>query len=196
MIGYTDLNSLRQYMTSGGTPLPADASDDALLTSMIETASRYIDGVTGRTFYARTETHLFNATGDRTLFMDDDLLTVTTFTNGNGYLFLPADYLLFPLNTYPKYGIRLKMSSNLYWSWDSLGNTEAAISLLGTWGYSAVPPKDIATLTLALAHNLYKARFGESVVGAARVTAAGVVITPGDIPQWGEAVLARYRRLV
>jgi len=193
---YSDLASLKQYMTSGGTPLPIDADDDGLLTSFIETASRYIDDATDRTFYARTETHLFNATGSRELWMDDDLLTVTTLTNGNGDLILPADYLLLPLGTYPKYAIRLKMLSTLYWSWDSSGNTEAVISVLGTWGYSATPSRDIATLTMALAHNLYKARFGEGVEGAARVTAAGVVITPGDIPKWGQKVLERYRRLV
>jgi hypothetical protein len=48
---------------------------------------------------------------------------------------------------------------------------------------------------MELAHNLYQSRFGEGVVGAAKVTAAGVVITPGDISEWGAKVLEYYRRL-
>jgi hypothetical protein len=184
-------------MTSGGAPLPADASDDALLTSMIETASRYIDGDTHRTFYPRTETHLYDLPNGLSLYIDDDdLLGVTTLTNGDGIVIPPAGFNLYPLNTYPKHEIRLKWSQNVYWQYSAVGDSEAVISVEGTWGYSATPPKDIATLTLALAHNLYKARFGESVVGAARVTAAGVVITPGDVPAWGEKILASYRRLV
>jgi len=197
MANYSDLASLKQYMTSGGTPLPSDASDDALLTSMIETASRYIDDDTHRTFYARTETHLYDLPEGNSLYIDDDdLLTVTTLTNGDGVAIPPAGYNLYPLNTYPKHEIRLKWSSNVYWQYSVAGDSEAVISLLGTWGYSTTPPRDIATLAMALAHNLYKARFGEGVVGAAQVTAAGVVITPSDLPDWGEKVLEVYRRLV
>jgi len=194
---YSDLNSLRQYMTSGGKPLPIDADDDGLLTSFIETASRYIDGDTHRTFYPRTETHLYDLPDGLSLYIDDDdLLSVTTLTNGDGLVIPPTGYNLYPLNTYPKHEIRLKWSQNVYWQYSAAGDSEAVISVEGTWGYSATPPRDIATLTMALAHNLYKARFGEGVVGAARVTAAGVVITPGDIPAWGANTLDYYRRLV
>jgi hypothetical protein len=184
-------------MTSGGKPLPIDADDDGLLTSFIETASRYIDGDTHRTFYPRTETHLYDLPDGLSLYIDDDdLLSVTTLTNGDGLVIPPTGYNLYPLNTYPKHEIRLKWSQNVYWQYSAAGDSEAVISVLGTWGYSATPSRDIATLTMALAHNLYKARFGEGVEGAARVTAAGVVITPGDIPKWGQKVLERYRRLV
>jgi len=197
MANYSDLNSLKQYMTSGGTPLPIDADDDGLLTSFIETASRYIDDDTHRTFVAHIETRLYDLPDGNSLYIDDDdLLTITTLTNGDGVAIAPAGYNLYPLNKYPKNEIRLKWSSTVYWQYSTAGDSEAVISVLGEWGYSFTPPRDIATLTMALAHNLYKARFGESVEGTARVTAAGVVITPGDVPAWGEKVLARYRRLV
>jgi hypothetical protein len=196
---YSDLNSLKQYMMQNGQPLSVDANDDVLLESLIETASRFIDDDTHRTFYGRTETHLYDLPDGSTLRIDDDdLLSVTVggLLNGDGTVITAAQFTLYPLNTFPKHEIHMKQSSNVYWEYTATGDSEAAISVAGTWGYSAVAPRDIATLTMALAHNLYKSRFGEGVVGAARITAAGVVITPGDIPQWGERILERYRRLV
>jgi hypothetical protein len=63
-----------------------DTVDDALIEQCVEAASRAIDKHTNRTFYARTQTRLYNVPGwqtgfERVLYLDDDLLTVTTLTN-------------------------------------------------------------------------------------------------------------------
>src|SRR5512146_911171 len=87
-----------------------DAADDTFIEDCIEAASRFIDAQTGRTFYARTETHYYDtpSRGVRFLFtMDDDLLTVSSLINGNASTITSGQYKVYPLNTSPRFEIRL-----------------------------------------------------------------------------------------
>ena len=123
--GYCTLAEVKGYIDTSST----DAGDDAVIEDMVEMASRLIDRLTIRTFYARTETHYFNYTSERSLEMDDDLLTVTTLTNGDDDEISSDDYNLLPFNRSPKHEIRLKQSSTEGWEIDTDGNTEGVISV-------------------------------------------------------------------
>ena len=65
----------------------------------------------------------------------DDLLEVTSLTNGDGSAIAAANYLLYPTNVYPKEELRLKQSSGIAWMPDGDGNYEQVITLVGIFGY-------------------------------------------------------------
>jgi hypothetical protein len=191
--GYCSLAEFKSFARITST----DATDDGVIEDMIEAASRYIDDLTGRQFYASTETRLFSIPrGDnyRELWFDKDLLTISTLTNGDAVVIASTQYNLLPRNETPKFALRLKESSSVAWEDDSSGNTEFVISVAGTWGYSSSAPDDIKELALEIARNLYKSRFGENAEAVSTITAAGVVVTPKAMPSWGKDVIARYRR--
>jgi hypothetical protein len=49
---------------------------------------------------------------------------------------------------------------------------------------------------LEIANNAYQRRFGKSTGESATVTAAGIVLSPRDIPAMAEAFIRNMRRIV
>jgi len=188
--GYTTLEAMKRYFRAAST----DADDDTVIEGLVEAVSRYLDDLTLRTFYARAETRLFDLPPGRELRLDDDLLTVTTLTNGDGVEIPVGQYLLLPANVFPKYAIKLKASSTYSWQLSASADWEQVISVAGTWGYVADTPKDIEEACQQIVLNAYKRRFGDHVEAVATVTAAGVVITPKDIGPFSASVIARYKK--
>jgi len=181
-----------------------DTADDSYIEDLITRASRDIDGYCGgRAFYARTETRYFDYTAERQLDVDDDLLAITTLTNGDATTIAAAEYLLMNKSSAPYFAIRLKQSSSVVWTLDSDGNSDSVISVAGSWGYidragtdarSVRVIRETEAACLAMAYSEYKKRHGVGVEGVAQVTAAGVVITPAGIPADAERRIRRYRR--
>ena len=172
----------------------ATTTDDTMLERLVEAASRTIDRETQRTFYARTETHYFDIPGGRELRMDDDLLSVTSLTNGNSVAIASTEYNVIPRNRTPYYALKLKEGSSVYWEADSSGNTEAVIVLVGTWGHSTTTPQDVKEACIQIASAAYKRRFGENLGAVSTVTAAGIVVSPQDIPVFAWNVIKAYKR--
>jgi len=197
--GYATLDEFKYYQTARAQTMVTDANDDKVIEDMIEAASRYIDRRSGRTFYARTETHYHDVPkdGNRILMLDDDLLTIATLTNGDGAVLTSTlDYNLVPKNTTPHYAIKMKQSSVHYWTQDSNGNTEDVISIVGTWGFAATAPDDIKEACLMIAASLNKRRYGENLSSISTITAAGIVITPQDVPGLTWTVIMGYKRML
>lgn len=189
--GYSTLAEYKAYHDIDST----DSGDDAVIEDLIEAASRHIDAQTGRTFYARTETRYFSVPGGRELRFDDDLLTITTLTNGDAATVASTEYYFMPRNVTPKYGMRLKESATTVWAPDSSSNYEYVISILGTWGYSATRPDDVNVACLEIAKAAYGRRTGENMSSTATLTSGGVVITPRDISSFAASIIRRYRKM-
>ena len=102
---------------------------------LLEAASRYLDKRCERQFFAWNGAKYYD--GASVLFTDD-LLSVTTFKldeDGDGTFeetLLPADYLLYPLNSYPKSWAEISSNSN-YSSFAS--GTKKGVEITGLWGY-------------------------------------------------------------
>jgi hypothetical protein len=188
--GYTTLALYKGYAEIDST----DATDDTVIEGLIERASRYIDDKTGRTFYARTETHYFDYPRSRTLKMDDDLLSVTTLTNGDGTEIANTEYNLLPYNDAPYFAIKLTDVTTTYWQGSSSGSYEKIITVLGTWGYAATAPDEIEQAVNEITKTLYNRRMGKNVGGVATVTAAGVVISPADVSADVKEIINTYKR--
>lgn len=139
---YATLLELKNFMTPRGlssSNITTDTNDDSIMSVLLETVSRYVDDQCHRTFYPRFETRYFDIpeeqTNDTILFMDDDLLSITTLTNGDSSTITSTQYVLYPKNTYPKQWIKLLGSSSIMWQASSYGDNESAISLAGLWGF-------------------------------------------------------------
>jgi hypothetical protein len=132
----------------------ADPTDDAMLEAVIEAASRAIDNLCGRRFYAATETRYYTAKDGRSVLVDD-LLSVTTLkvdTNGDGThdtTWDSGDYVLMPRNATPYRWIRRAHDGS---NWFSLA--EDGIEIAGSWGYASTTPTPIQEACVLLSMQL------------------------------------------
>lgn len=132
---YATCTEYNEWTTPVGQSDFTDTSDDEVIQNMLESVSRYIDGQTNRTFYPRIETRYYSIPSGRLLILDDDLLTLTTLTNGDNDEITSTYYNLLDKNHEPKWGIELKETSSVYWETDSDGNSEHVLDVLGWWGF-------------------------------------------------------------
>lgn len=134
---YCTLDDLRAYR---GLEI-GETDDDNLLRGLCTRASRIFDQLCrGRVFYPRSETRYYDHPDcdDTWLRLDDDLLSVTTFTTNNTSTSISAsDYYLMCGRTYnltPYDRIVLKSDGsqpNLLYS----GTPQKANAITGIWGY-------------------------------------------------------------
>lgn len=115
----------------------SSTTDDVVLRKIAEAASRMIDIYTGRHFYVQSATKYFDGGWNRLWI--DDLLSINTDglkTDEDGDLdydntFATTDYILYPLNTYPKTHIEISNDSD----YGSFGAGKKAVQIAGVWGY-------------------------------------------------------------
>lgn len=184
-MAYATTAELKAYLGISGT------SDDTLLAALITRAQAAIDSYCGRTFQAASGTRYYDwrdVDGD-TLYLDADLVSVTTLTNGDGTEIAETEYVLEPRNGTPKYAIRLLSTS----AW-SVGVDEE-IAVAGQWGWSESPPADIVQATIRLAAYMYRQK-DATTFDATAFTDVGVMTIPQGIPKDVLALLQPYRRLL
>lgn len=180
-------------------PLPS--GDDTLLGNCVTAAIKFCEGPAGagrRFEVTQDSTRYFDARRDvdrelRTLWLDDDLCQITSVTNGDGVLVTSTQYVTCPQNETPYYALRLKLNSDMVWTYDDA--PEGAIALAGRWGYATAAPADIAQAVLELAAFEYRRRSTSSSTDQQVVTASGSVIVPSSVPKNIMAVFTGYRRL-
>ena len=272
---YATLQEFKNYWLARGGENSVDTRDDAVIESLLRTASRYIDSKTGRRFTPYIETRYFDVPSEqidlRSLNMDEDLLEAITVVNGDGVTIPSTEYTLRPRNRTPHLSIRLKDDSTYYWASDGAGDVHDIIAVTGVWGYhdrysqawllgsTAAEAMDatetgydvtsgllleagdlirfdnelgyvssVATNTLTItrgennstaathltsinitiwqpmeearnavceiANTAYRRRFGQSTTNAETVTAAGIVLSPRDIPIMAHEFVSVYRK--
>jgi hypothetical protein len=132
--GYTTLTQYKAYQKITTT----DADDDSFIEAAIEAASRHIDSECRQWFYASTETRYFDTplNGHGLILFDVPLVSITSVTNGDGTTVTSSDYYLLPTNGTPKYSIGLKDVSSQGWTLSTVNNSQEAITIVGSWGYS------------------------------------------------------------
>ena len=190
--GYITLQEYKDYAEID----TADNPDDELIANLIEAASRMIDVKTSRTFYARTETRSYDVPSSRKLRLDDDLISITTLTNGDDTTIADTEYNLIPANETPKFAIVLTDITAVYWVASTAGSYEQVIDVEGSWGYSTTAPENIKLATKMIVKNAYDKREGQGVEGVAKVTAMGVVLAPIGIPKMAAKLISPYIRKI
>ena len=175
-----------------------DAADDTRIEGYITSASRFIDEYAGHRFYVNSsdETRVYTAE-DGSCVQVDDLVSVTTLKidvdldRVYEYTLATTDYDLLPGNAALKGKpyTRIEVApAGLY----SFPTQAKGVQVVGKFGYPAVPA-DIKQACIMITIRLYQNRFGQNVDGPATITAAGVVITPSDIPSDALKILNLYK---
>lgn len=116
--------------------------------------------------------------GDTVLWLDKDLLSIVTLTNGDsaGTVLTSTEYWLEPRNRAPYEWIRLRSGKS--WVFD----TDGEVSVNGIWGYSTAAPATVVQATLRLAEYHYRRRD----VSEYAVTAnneLGTITVPAGMPE-------------
>lgn len=185
-MAYVTRAEYRSYTSAlnGGSTATYDTADDALHDDVLDQATGYIEAQTGRRYSAVTATRYFDArsvaSGDvQLLLLDDDLLTVTTLTNGDGTTISASDFWTEPYNASFYYGVRLKSTKS--WAFSADGR----VSITGTWGRMATPSDDVKRVTMRLAYLFQQQR---TATGQVTVFQDGTrtyeVPLTDDLKQW------------
>lgn len=171
-MSYAELEDLKTYLK-----ITTDA-DDPLLGDGLDAATRAIDLYTGRRFVGTPATRYFTRDDvrDGVLWLDDDLLSVTTLTNGDTSVLTSGYYWLYPRNAAPYHSIRLK--STAAWAWGQDGE----IAVYGTWGYSLLPDHLIREACLWLGSYFYHLKDSQ-VFDVTATPELGQITIPKGMPQ-------------
>ena len=192
--GYATLNQIKAALRI------VDAIDDTLLEMAIESASRLIDGHTGRTFYSGgTATRVFAADNDFVCQIDDlqnDDIVLETAENADGIFdttWSTTDYQLEPLNkTLDGQGwvfTRIRAVGDYLWP---VYGQEALVRVTGAWGWPEVP-NPITQATIIQASRIFKRL--DSPLGVAGFGDLGVMRVSRDIDPDVAQLVSTYKRM-
>lgn len=127
----TTVNDVRSaYLSITGS------GDDNLMRDLIRAVSMDIERAAQRSFVPRIQTRYYDYLRDvegAALWLDADLLAVTTLTNGDSATIASNKYTFEPRNATPYFGLRLLNSGGVYWTYST--DNENAVTVLGVWGY-------------------------------------------------------------
>lgn len=127
----------------------ATTTYDAMLKRYIERASQWVEDHCHRIFIPLTATRYYDCVGSDYLYLDEDLLAVTTLTNGDADVLVDGtDFYKYPLNSPPYWRLDIKTDSGA--SFTYANTLQKAISLLGRWGYSEDYEDTTTTLGAAI----------------------------------------------
>lgn len=140
---YTNVVDVLRYMQQ------PDPGEDvkAAIAMLIEPISRRIDEHCRQTFYGITKTKRFDYQDRKRLWLNEPLLSITSFVNGNGTAFTSDQYFLYPTVGVAKHWIDINIQHGIYFQWS--GTPQQCISLTGVWGKSLTAPSGIQIATAA-----------------------------------------------
>ncbi len=124
----------------------------------------------------------YGAIGHTVLWLDKDLRSIDTLTNGDGTTITSTEYWLEPRNDPPYQWIRLR--SNAAWTFD----TDGEVTITGSWGYSTTAPADIVHATERLVAYHYRRR-DVSEFAVTATNELGIITAPPGVPADVQAIL-------
>ena len=170
----------------------AGAGDNTEITQMLAHAVKAVEKHTNRVFVGATATKPFFVRfpfvtrNGLQLNLYEDLVSVTTVTNGNADVISSGDYDLYP--AIPYYRINLRRGKSVHWQSDG---DDTPISIAGKWGYAVACPDDIFLEIMRITALVFRAKSeGEGVV----LTRTGHIIDKGQWPPSTVDVLEEYIR--
>ena len=173
--------------------------EDVLIGDLLERAQAQVESYCDRTFAAPSTaaTRYYDAVRDvsddkRTLYLDADLASITTITNGDGTAVATTHYVPEPRNATPYRSIRLTTLADDNWTYTAA--PEDAIRVLGRWGYATAAPADVQQATIRLAAYMY-AQKDASTFDVTMMGDWGAMTVPQGMPKDVRELLEPFRRL-
>lgn len=176
MADYGTYASLSLYKTRHGI---ADTVDDVDILRHLEGASRVVDRHCRRHFYVKTETRYLDASNAARLWLDNDLLAVTSLLvdeDGDAdyeNTWKSTDYILWPYTAFPKLAIDADVRQGDY---TGFYGVQKSVQIAGQWGYgdgeSATPcipsgatcTTDSTTNTVVTMSDQSKLQIGQNIL--------------------------------
>lgn len=190
---YPTVTDLKSYLNITST------AQDSLLFKVLANAICAVEDRTSRKFNVNVDTtRYFDVETDvdrtyRHLYLDEDLLRVTSIVNGDGTAVTSDQYILLPKNEEQKYEIYLLADSGVYWTWSD--EPIDSISVTGLWGYSESCPPPVFQAILRLSALFFHQK--DNAMDTDRpIMAAGALLLPAEMPRDIEQLLWPYVRLV
>ena len=201
-MSYATLADFKSYISemTGGIQTTYTADENTVLQKFLNQADAEIDAQTGRSFGQGVNNHTHYYTeddiDDDTLYLDADLVSVTTLTNGDDAVISSADYWLLPMNASVTgangydgsfWGIKLKSARD----WQT--PTDGRISVNGRWGFMQAAPLDIVRCAMRIAYWFWTKR---NQTGATEIAGAELTQQSDSYPTDVRIVIDRYKRRV
>lgn len=188
-MAYVTLQDLRNYLCI------ESSDEDAKMQDALDSAQARIDAICHRTFEATADTvRYFDLRRDvrgRTIFFDEDLVSITTLENDERTI-ASTEYVLEPRNFSPKYGLTLRFNASTLWNYGQDG-PEDSIKITGRWAYSLEAPATIKQATRRLA-GYYFRETDSQVFQTIHPEDKGQVKLPKTEPADVRAILKPYIR--
>ena len=195
---YTSLHRVKEYLNLNTTSASANATDDPTLLNFINRASRSIDKYTRRRFYPRLETRFYDYIQSQKIFLDDDLLSLSTLKTQNGACTVASGVLFLQTgqnwNRPPYNKIVIKTDSGSTFNYS--GTTQRSNEVTGHWGYHedynnawVDTGASLATAYTASAGSMNLAGAGSYGVGASDTLGEYPRISVGDLIKIGDQFL-------
>jgi hypothetical protein len=187
-------------MTASGQTLEADVGDDAVIETIIEASSRFIDGECSRYFYKNTDGARYYTAIDATCVRTDDLVSVTALNTDDGTraystAWTEDDFDLWPYNAALDGRPYVQIIISPYTHYHFPANTAKGVKVTGVFGWPSIPAQ-IQEACIMIGLSTYKRRYGENLSSVATISAGGVVITPQDVPATAWAKINPFRRRI
>lgn len=197
--GYVTLKELQGHLNGDGMPPVYTPQDTHNMEIAIEAISRLIDEKCDTTFYARTETRYFTPQNTDLLWLNTDLISITTLKSDTALdgtyatTWATTDYGLEPRNARVKTNeadkkpyrqIRINRNGNY-----SFLKEHDSIEIAGSWGYTdgidgteptQVPPF-VKNAVLLMANRTYRRK--DAIFGIAGTPALGVMTVRARIKE-------------
>jgi hypothetical protein len=193
--GYCSLSQIKAALRI------TDSVDDTLLEMAVESASRLIDGHTGRVFYDGGSAVRYYVAQDDFVVQIDDIhnsnnLVIQTAENADGVFnttFAASDYQLEPVNRVldglPWVFTRIRAVGDYFWP---MSGGEALVKVSSPhWGWNAVPTP-VTQACVIQGSRIFKRL--DSPLGVAGVGDLGVMRVSRDLDPDVAALVAQYRR--
>jgi hypothetical protein len=163
------------------------ASDDTLLDDLLVGAQGYVEAYCRRTFEAAADsTRRFDAVANVNgfrLWLDHDLASITSITNGDSTVVAVAQYWVWPRNavadSIPIAAIDLKPSAGIAWQY--VTDSDSAIAIVGRWHHPL--HSSIRRAVIRLAAYLYRQKDNSGDLDRPLNLGGGVTVLPGKLPQ-------------
>jgi hypothetical protein len=173
-----------------------EADDDALLTTLIDSAQSIMDEFCHRSFEATADTTrtfdaVFDVDGD-TLLLDEDLASITSVTNGDSTTVTSSEYVTEPRNRTPYYALTIRSDADIVWTYTDYH--EDSISIVGRWAYSTTANNAINYYCKYLTSWLYRQKDTTADIDRPLLAGDGTVVLPQQLPAVVVAGLSTYRK--
>lgn len=190
-MAYTTVSDIKIYL---GIP-SATTTDDTLLTTLLASATSFVNQYTGQYFESTelTKEYGHDSIDGKYLYLNEFVQSITEILNGDGVTEIPStDYILLPRNLNAYHTIKIKNNKD---GFEFPDGHDSFITVTANYGYSSTPPSEIVQCVTRLVSYFYHQKDNHSDLDRA-VNTGSYMILPTSIPNDVRLILQKYKAII